>query len=389
MDGISPDEHDRRSLTPRCKMANKPAEPNRKDVNSIHAGNMFDNMVPEGVKFYRTILKDKPLTTILCYPLSGAWNTHTTAAAHHIEQGLEHAYLVEDPTNAFIDDNGKKYNRDITSPSLSKTGNQVTRIFLICKLGLDLAFTLCLHCVFANRKIAFIVVNPSTAAPITQYIRKAVGSGIRLKEDDYLTDAVKDKIHKNSTIRYLVVQSYKAQHDNDAPANLLEESIASMKAIAVECINPTLPGIPTYDFHLYAPSPVGPLFHKAYIREVIGTTYVAKGGVFRITRPPKCGYCSVRDHAKPECPFHRRHGWFDTVEAEELKLKEIDESRQRPPKKQRLRQQRIQRVEEEVEAEVTTMGAAIAAVAEAEDSVGDTGPHPTAMFPLCRTQCTY
>jgi hypothetical protein len=325
MDGISPDERDRRSLTPRCKMADKPGEPNREDVNSIHAGNMFDDMVPEGAELYRTILQDEPLTTILCYPLSGAWNAHATAAAHHIEQGLEHAYPVEDPTNAFIDDDGEKHDRDVTSPSLSKTGNQVTRIFLIRKLGLDLAFTLRLHRVFANRKIAFVVVNPSTAAPVTQYIGKAVGSGIRPKDDNRLIDAVKDKIYKNSTIRYLVAQSYKAQHDNDAPANLLEESIASMKAIAVERIDPSLPGIPTYDFHLYAPSPVGPLFHEAYIREIIGTTYVAKGGAFRINRPPKCGYCSVRDHAKPECPFRRRHGWFDTVEAEELTLKEIDE----------------------------------------------------------------
>jgi hypothetical protein len=44
--------------------------------------------------------------------------------------------------NAFINDNGKTHDCDIMSPSLSKTRNQVTRVFLICKLGLDLAFTL-------------------------------------------------------------------------------------------------------------------------------------------------------------------------------------------------------------------------------------------------------
>jgi hypothetical protein len=210
MEAISPDRHDSSTITPRCTMADAPAEPNHEDVNTIHLVNMYKGMIPEVAKYYKTTLKDEPLSTILCYPLLGIWNTQTIAAAHLIEQALKHAYPVQDLKNTFIDNNRKTHNRNITSLNLSKTGNQVMHILLIRKLGLDLAFTLHLLHVFANCKIAFVVVNPSTTAPIMKYIGNVVGSGIRPKEVNCLTNTVMDKIHKSQNICYLVSQDYKA-----------------------------------------------------------------------------------------------------------------------------------------------------------------------------------
>jgi hypothetical protein len=178
--------------------------------------------------------------------------------------------------------------------------------------------------IFTNTTFAFVVVNPALDTAVLQYLSAVLNLALGKVEQKELVESVKSHIRDNSKVKYIVQQDYQARYQRPVPARYLEKTLATQDVgRAIKQNSTKCPGFTSYDLYLYAPCPVGTMFHQCYLMEVHKIKYAMDSRMSRITQASKCGYCSLCNHAKTNWFIWQQHNWSNTAEIEQQQHKAI------------------------------------------------------------------